>query len=233
MSDESILLWGEPHDHAVPIARMAQMIAPISDRWPRSSYYQPLDNEQPLNEQWIANLSPPIVALQDAHRRFFEAWLRDPAAAHGRLRWGLKDVRSTADHARYLRWLFPGAKFVFLVRDVLNSYRSCRHVDWFSVWPDFRVRRASSFAHHWTHLVSGFLDARRELGAYFLRYEDLIDGQVSLDELASHLEADSLDPAVLDLKLGSRAGGRKPLTVREQTIVHAIADPMRQQLGYS
>jgi hypothetical protein len=233
MSDESIMLWGEPHDHAVPIARMAQMIAPVNDRWPRSSYFEPLDSEQPLQHQWIANLSPPILSLQIAHQAFFESWLGDSASKCGRLRWGLKDVRSTADHARYLRWLFPRSKFVFLVRDVLKSYQSCRHVDWLSVWPDFSVNRTSSFAHHWTHLAMSFLEAQTELDASLIRYEDLIAGQVDLDELARHLEVTSFDPAVLDLKLGSRSTRHGKLTMREEAIVRAIADPIRERMGYA
>jgi hypothetical protein len=78
-----------------------------------------------------------------------------------------------------------------------------------------------------------FLEAQTELDASLIRYEDLIAGQVDLDELARHLEVTSFDPAVLDLKLGSRSTRHGKLTLREEAIVRAIADPIRERMGYA
>ncbi|HET9663096.1 MAG TPA: sulfotransferase, partial [Burkholderiales bacterium] len=163
---------------------------------------------------------------------FLDSWLGQPARAAGRDRWGLKEVRLTADHARYLQWLFPKARFLFLYRDVLRSWASCRHVKWFSVWPGYPVARPASFAHHWRHLVQGFREAQAELGAQLLRYEDLVDGTVDLDALASWLGTERLDAGVLDLRLGARSARRDAPTAHELAILHAVTDDLRRELGY-
>lgn len=233
MSDERTLLWGEPLDHAVPVMRMAQMLAPIQDRWPRDSYFASLDAPGSLKNQWVANLTPPIAELRSAHRAFLQTWLGRIARESGRERWGLKEVRLTADHARYLSWLFPRARFVFLFRDVIKSWASCRHVKWYSVWPEYRVASPGSFAHHWRHLVQGFREAQAELGAQLVRYEDLVSNQVDLEALATYLGTSRLDPAVLDVRLGARSERRAQPTTNELAILHGITDELRDELGYA
>jgi hypothetical protein len=47
------------------------------------------------------------------------------------------------------------------------------------------VSRVSSFAHHWVHLVTGFLDAQSEINAHVISYEDLVEGRASLGALAA------------------------------------------------
>lgn len=232
MSDESTLLWGEPLDHAVPVARLAQIVLPFDDLWPRDAYFRQLGSAAPLKDQWIANLTPPTVDLKRAHRAFLRDWLKAPAVAAGKERWGFKEVRLTADHARYLQWLFPRARFVLLYRDVINSWASCRHVKWLSVWPDHKVGRPSAFAHHWRHLVESFLSAQKELDAFVVRYEDLVAKKVDLDQLAAYLGTGPLDQSVLDLKLGARSEQRAAPTLNERAVIHGITDDLRAELGY-
>jgi Sulfotransferase family len=232
ISGNSTLLWGEPHDHAVPIHRLSQMLVPINDRWPKDFYFKPKSDQLALQDQWVANLSPHPASLQQAHIRFIETWLRDSAAAEGCSNWGLKEVRLTVDHARYLRWLFPHAKFLFLYRDVIASYRSCRAVPWFSVWPDYRVSRPSAFAHHWKHLLSGFVAGATELDALLVKYEDLVSGEMPLALISDYLDTGTLDDGILGNKLGSRSGKHGAVKRHERWIIRSITDELRQQLGY-
>lgn len=231
-SGDSTLLWGEPHDHAVPIHRLAQMLIPISDRWPRDSYFGAKSDELALQDQWIANLSPRPDALQKAHINFIETWLKDSAAAKGCKNWGLKEVRLTVDHARYLRWLFPQARFLFLYRDVIKSYRSCRGVDWHSVWPNYRVRPPSAFAHHWNHLLAGFIDGAAELDALLVKYEDLVSGETPLCAISDYLGTGDIADGILGNKLGSRSNKHGELTRRETWIIRSITDELRERLNY-
>ncbi len=55
---------------------------------------------------------------------------------------GLKEVLLTIEHARYLKWLFLNAKFLFLYRDVYKGYLGLRRRPWVNVWPDYTVRAA-------------------------------------------------------------------------------------------
>jgi Sulfotransferase family len=233
MSDRDTLLWGEPFDHAVPLFRLAQMIVPVSDRWPRDAYFESPSSSKPLQDRWVANLTPPVDQLRNAQREFVRTWLARPASDAGRSRWGLKEVRLTADHARHLKWLFPRARFVFLYRDVLKSWASCRHVKWHSVWPGYRVDRPSAFGHHWRHLVEGFLDAQQELDATLISYEDLVHGKVDFKALANRLGTGALDTAVLDVKLGARSAKRSSPTRNETAILMGITSALREKLGYA
>ncbi len=232
MSDQQSMLWGEPFDHALPIGRLAQTIAPVHDRWPRDKYFVPPDEDKPLELQWIANLTPPFDDLRLAHRAFLKTWLREPTRTLGRTRWGFKEVRLTADHGRYLQWLFPRARFVFIYRDVLAAWRSCQNVRWLSVWPEHKVARVSAFAHHWVHLLSGFLDAKDELDAFLVRYEDLVAGNVDLGRLAEHLNTTTLDAGVLDVRVGERGKKARRISILDEAIIRRITGSLRSRLNY-
>lgn len=231
-SDKNTLIWGEPHDHGIAIHRLAEMLVPVNDKWPLNNYFQLPDNSKPIQEQWIANFSPPVVALQAAHRSFLQRWLRDPASSSGRNRWGIKEVRLTADHARYLKWLFPRAKFIFLYRDVLDSYRSCKDVKWLSVWPDYPVGKPTAFAHHWKHLLQGFIKHADELNALLIRYEDFVSGKTAPGLIADHLDLPIMDESAIKVRVGARAKRNKSLTYIETAVIRAITDDLRSKLDY-
>lgn len=231
-SDDEALVWGEPHDHGIAVHRLAQMLEPIDFRWPLSRYFQLLDQSKPIEAQWIGNLSPSVANLKQAHRQFLLRWLWDPVRDAGRTRWGLKEVRLTADHARYLKWLFPRARFVFIYRDVIDSYRSCKGVKWFSVWPDYKVARPTSFAHHWRHLLGGFLDAADEIDALLVRYEDFISGVLPVSRIAEHLGLSSVDESVLEIRVGSRSKRHDGLNAVETALIRSVTDDLRKEVGY-
>jgi hypothetical protein len=231
-TDSSVLLWGEPHDHAVPVHRLAQTLMPISDRWPKDSYFSPDDSNKPLYQRWIANHSPEMAYFKDAHRAFLETWLRQSAGRQHKARWGLKEVRLTIDHARYLRWLFPGARFLFIYRDVMSSYRSCKNVRWLSVWPDYRVSPAGAFAHHWLHLLTGFLAGADDVGGMVIRYENLIADAASIREMTTYLGLSSIDKTLLTDKVGERGSRNAELTAREKFVIQSITGELRDRLGY-
>ena len=87
-------------------------------------------------------------------------------------RWGVKEVRWDVEMASYLRWLFPDARFVFLVRNPFDAYRSYRQWDWYDNWPFHTwydrwpsepIDSPESFGSHWRRLAGGFLG--RPLGS--------------------------------------------------------------------
>ena len=127
-----------------------------------------------------------------AHVAFFERLLVRPIekrddsqsgdeSPHSKdVRWGIKEVRLSADHAFCLRWLFPRAKILFLIRnpyDAFRSYAARRDAGWkwFNRWPD-RPLTVNEFARHWRILVEGFFARADELDALVVRYEELAAG---------------------------------------------------------
>ena len=71
--------------------------------------------------QWIANLNPPFDRVENGIRNFLLDYYGKAAADLGYERIGIKETRCNLSTARSLRKLFPHAKFVFLVRDPLDS----------------------------------------------------------------------------------------------------------------
>ena len=121
---------------------------------------------------------------------------------------------------------------MFVYRDVLKSWRSCQHVKWLSVWPDHKVARASAFAHHWCHLLSGFFEAKDELNAFMIRYEDLVAGDLDFGQLADYLGTDALDPAVLDVRVGERGAKSSGVSSFQEAVIRRIAGSLRSRAGY-
>lgn len=233
MSDRSVVIWGEPFDHAAIIQRLASTLAPIGAAWPPDRHFNPAGQSGDLADAWVANFLPPIHTLRSAHQRFYEEWLgKDLATQSGVCDWGLKEVRLTIDHARYLKWLYPRARFVFVYRDLPACYQSSKRTKWYHVWPDYRVSPPLAFAHHWRHLLMGFLAGHRELGAMMVRYEDLAEGATSADDIAGHLGLRDVDPRVTKRKVGSRKGRRRPINMYERLVLNAIGYDLRARLGY-
>jgi hypothetical protein len=174
---------------------------------------------------------PSLEQLRLAHRAFLETWLGVQRKGHETQCWGLKEVRLTIDHARYLNWLFPKARFIFLYRDLYSSYLSCKGVKWISIWPNYMVSPPSAFAHHWRYLLEGFISGYSDVGGLLVKYEDVINGKTNPQKIADYLGLSSSDTNVLGTKLGTRSSGKR-LSSYERFILNSIGGELRSRLGY-
>lgn len=124
-------------------------------------------------------------AVAGAYRAF--------ARAHGKTRWGDKTPRYV-EHIPFLAGLFPGARFVHLVRDGRNVALSYANVP-------FGPKTVARAARLWARRVeAGVRDGRAlPAGDYLeLRYEDLIDdSEAELKALCGFLDI-GFDPGMLD-----------------------------------
>ncbi|MCG6868697.1 MAG: sulfotransferase [Gammaproteobacteria bacterium] len=229
MSSGQVFLWGEPFDQCAVIQRLTVGLVAMREDWPPDWHFRDETDPQKLTTEWIANLLPPVSSLHAAHRQFVGAWLGDPLP-DASLRWGLKEVRLTVDHARYLKWLYPSAKFLFLVRDPADSYRSCLGVNWYSFWPDYKVRSPVAFAHHWRHLAEGFLERHEAVGGMLVRYEDLVSGNFDLRTVVDYLEVDRIDAALLENKVGARSERKKGLNPVQRAVIRGITAPVADRV---
>lgn len=233
VSAGNCLIWGEPLDQAAPIQRLARSIVPISDSWPRPQSFEYPDESTDLHSQWIANLTPDIENLRQAHRNFFIAWLKAPAVERGFQYWGLKEVRLTIFHAEYLQWLFPNARFLFIYRDLLKSFRSCKNVNWISIWPGYKVKDVLYFSLHWETLLSGYLRDAGRVNGRLVQYEELASGAIDVGEIDDFLQIGTLDRSVLERKVGARSANRPKVSFWERKVINGVAAQLRDQLGYS
>ena len=228
------LVWGEPFGHAGLLERLADPLRAFTPRWPEPHFLYTGQPTEKLTEKFVANLYPPPVALLNAYLAWFDEVFAKPARAAKKARWGIKEVRLSADHAAFLRWLYPDAKFIFVIRNPYDAFRSfaARREsgwNWYHRWPNHPVT-PELFGRHWRELVTSFLAAGEALGGLVVHYEDLErDGW---QRIRDYLGFDLSDAAI---KSNPPDGGPPPLAAlapADLEPLRAEVEPLAAELGY-
>jgi len=233
MTDPDLLIWGEAFARSNLVPSMLDQLRGLSRDWPREEYRIP-DEPGGLSDAWVANLYPPAPELLEAHRAFFRRLLGAPASAHGAARWGLKEVRWGLDEARYLRFLFPGARIVFLYREPVAAFRSFRNCigSEYARWPHQLVATPRAFLRYWRRRVREFRGGAGEVGALLVRYEDLVADPEVQERVARYAEAEVRPLGSLARIPGKApargpAGREKYLPLAERLLVRWFSGPAR------
>jgi hypothetical protein len=223
-------MWGEPFEDFAVVHRLARTVELF---WPDGAHLKHAiaHFEGSLSNEWVANLNPGLLPLWRAHRQFFDQLFAAPARERTRPRWGCKWVRLTAGHAYYLRWIYPSARFVFLVRHPLHALSSYHHRRWFYVRPNMRVTHAWQFLDHWRKTAGSFLDQHRALGAMLVRYEDLVSSDDDVGALAEFLGI-QVDKGVLRTRIGTSGDAKKPAGPVARLLLAHHAGRLCRQFGY-
>jgi hypothetical protein len=221
MACPRIMIWGEPYSKASIIQAMAEQVGGFTMEWPDERYV--IDAIQgDLTENWVANVYPVFPKFYEAHRQFFETLFAEPAAARGRPQWGLKEVRLGIKHARYLKFLFPQSRFIFLVRNPYDSYASFRsyvHCD-FTHWPNGGIGSTSDFAKNWAILAGDFCSNHQSVGGMLVRYEELINEGNVLRCLSEFVGTDLPSPQQISVIRGRNAKNKiSSLSMLEQYLI--------------
>lgn len=237
MSGSEVMMWGEPYPHCDYIRNLAQSLSVFRGDQPPDQFFikpaaEAMAGDIPI-DKWIACLYPDPGDLIRAHRAFFRTLYAAPALERGYRRWGLKEVVLGAEHAAYLKWLFPGARFLFLYRDPYAAYRSYRSFgDWYFRWPTDPVFTAARFGWVWRKLVEGFLANQAATGGILVKYEDLVQGKVLLQQLSDYVET-PMRPEVLDSRVtGRKAASLDPIPRLELWQLRRSVEPLARTLGY-
>jgi hypothetical protein len=234
MSSGKVLVWGEPFDHSGIVQKMASQLLPFTNDWPREEAFLGNEVTPALVDRWVANLYPSRDSLLEAHRSFFHTLFAVPAQERGLGRWGLKEVRLTTAHARYLRLLFPDAKLLFLVRNPLDAYRSYRkRGPWFDEWPDRLVATAKEFGQMWARLTQDFLDNHSAVNGLLLRYEDLVSDSSGFAAVAEYLDL-PLEPARAARRIRGEQEFEESVVpaLERRLLTREVREPARR-LGYA
>ncbi|HEY9202186.1 MAG TPA: sulfotransferase [Gammaproteobacteria bacterium] len=237
MSSGKVLIWGEPLGDTAGVARLSHSLTAITQDWPPYSFFETTANVSDLSGKWVANLAPKISYLKKAHKAHFNQWLSVSSKEEfGVERWGLKEVRLTIDHARYLKWLYPDAKFLFVYRSPFNAYRSWKGNRWRSVWPGYYRKSAIAFARHWKLLLSGYLDGCADVDGLMIKFEDLVSGKIDITHLGDYLGIKDLDESVLNKKIDTPRGKvthkKKNIGFFDQLIIRLICKDLLSRVGY-
>jgi len=235
MSDPRVLIWGEPYDECGLIQALANSMQAFRPGWPPQEYFYDGTPPDQLTGEWIANLFPALEDWRQSQRVLFDRLFGEPARRAGAKCWGIKEVRLTAEHCHYLRWLYPNAKFIFLYRNPMDAYRSyCRYGrSWYDTFPDKPMFTPTAFGRHWRMLMEGFLRETPDLDALLVQYEDLIGDSPPFDEINRHLDIIA-DYSVLEKKVGSseRGGKKARVNMLERWLLRRTVYPLTQRLGY-
>ncbi len=242
-SSGEILVWGEPYGRACPVQALTRTAMALrSDAWqgketaqpdwPSASSVAPVEVPDDLSDHWIANLYPEPQALKQAWRAQLDTLFAAPASARGFQRFGVKEVRWQGLDARFLSWMYPDARFFFLVRNPWDAWASAKGASFFKSWPNERVDDVTSFVRHWRRLTESFLRWPDDSG-FLVRYEDLVHPNFELQDIAEHAGLTRVDPAVLETKvrgMGTEPAELDPVEVEQ---VGRLAGPMAEALGYT
>jgi hypothetical protein len=235
MSDSQVLMWGEPYQECGLVQSLAAATRAFRADWPKPKWFQRNARPELLATEWVANLFPSPEDWRLGQRALFDVAFSRPAIRSGAARWGIKEVRWTSDHARYLRWLYPKCRLVFLYRNPLAAYQSYmnRGGGWYNTYPDAPVFTPTSFGRHWRRLTEGFVRDAGQLDAMVLRFEDLVDGRDWVERLERHLDI-RVDQSILGIKLdGAEQGGVKVKLGRaERWLLRRSVSPLAESLGY-
>lgn len=237
MSDKRVLIWGEPYDECGLVQALAAGMRAFRPQWPPPSYFYDGTAPAELTGEWIANLFPSLADWRAGQRALFDRMFAEPARRAGAARWGLKEVRLSAEHALFLRWLYPRARLLLLYRHPLEAYRSYSAFgrSWYDTFPDEPVFTPSQFGRHWRTLMRGYLENADALGAMLVRYEDLVEHRFALDRMGEYLGVE-LDPLVLKEKVGGAeksTGRRVTVNGLEKWLLRRAVQPVAAAAGYA
>ena len=231
------LIWGEPYSEGAIVQRLAESIAfldPDDGRF--HGRILPDGADLPDEDEWTANLTPPLPWLALAQRAMLDQLFKEPARLHGAERWGIKEVVWGRDVIDLLALLYPAARFVLLVRDPVAQWRSYRpqlRRPWFYRWPESPVGSPVGFGRLWDRLVQDFLSTAADLPrATLVRYEDLGD-PAELERLTEFLALD------VPLRSGLARVGSSPRSAAEMppqwetALIRRITRNRAEPMGYA
>jgi len=209
MTDPTLAVWGEPLDRIGLVSRITDLLGVVRPDWPPPHHWHTHRPSVDLARDWVANLSPDAADFRAGLVAQLDAWLAAPTRRRGFARWGVKEVRWSADEARVLRWLYPAARFVLVARHPLAAYASLNHLGldaegpgYWLRWPDRHIATLEDYGRFWNRMAVGWSRAAGELGAEQVRYEDLVAGRIDMVALGQRLGL-RLQP---DIALAARVG---------------------------
>ncbi len=227
-----VLVWGEPYGRAGLLPAMTRSALALGDDWPLAGAVAPQVLPTDLGRHWIANLYPEPQALRDAFRAQLDTLLALPAQRRGFSRFGVKEVRLHGVDAAFLRWIYPDARFFFLVRDPWAAWSSAKGAQWLLRWPEQKVADARAFAHLWRRLAESFLQWPDDSGL-LLRLEDLVQPDFDLRILARHGRLASVDGELRQLRIRGMQKPPIPLDAAEIETITQLTGRLAQRLGYT
>ena len=229
MSSGDGFLWGEPYSKSNFIRNLMKQLTPINSLYPNPKHFITEDGDVDFSDQWVANLSPKVVSLWEAHRNFLITLFARPMDKTYN-HWGFKETRYGLKEYNYLNWLFPNSKFVLLYRNPIDAFMSIRGVvglDYWD-WPNKFSYSAYSCGRQWRSLVEEFLHLSNRSNVFLVKYEDLYN-QGTSDKLSTFLGYEV--PAIKEMRMITQKSHRF-LYFSEKIIFKSLLSNLMSEVGY-
>lgn len=208
-SSENALVFGEGVFAA--LRALAALAREQLDEHGARSAQQRVDLARALRGEqfWCPHLMPDVAGYLDAWRGALDGLVRfheREARALGRPLWGAKHPKVSAEELELLRELIPGARIVYVTRDVFAVIRSAKARRFLRTLPE-----VGDYARRWAENVLGARTAFRDApGVFFLRHEDLERNRTeALARLAAFTGARGMRAEVLDVRVNTWSGTRE------------------------
>ncbi|WP_024335034.1 sulfotransferase family protein [Desulfotignum balticum] len=179
-----IYIWGEP----TFLPQLSDLYHKTTNQFKKVAWNRKAGLSDNVGN-WIPVVSPSDARVRDAVGAFLTTLYQEESLQKGCARWGFKEVRPNAlNHIKLLSEAYPRAKFIFLVRDPYDTYRSIKgkkfHAKFSDPYGPIRV---------WKKNVQNFLDTSiLKTKTKLVRYEELCkitrDNDSLLSEIASHFD---------------------------------------------
>jgi len=152
------------------------------------------------SQMWIACMNPSIEITEAAFKAFFEELYIKPLLNTPYCHWGIKDVLADMETAKWLKMIFPEAKFLFLIRNPMDCLLSIKRRNWMDKNGTFAALRY--YTHHWKRLAQ---DYRKSNFGKLVYYEKIINDRLVIEELMDYtgitgLEFDFISKSKVDWK---------------------------------
>jgi hypothetical protein len=223
-----IFIWGEP----TFLPEATRLFARVDGHFNKAQRNR-TPGQRPGLGKWIPIISPKAERAKTAMRTFFEALYQEETGQFGARRWGFKEERANAAaHMKLLGDLWPEAKFLFLVRDPYDMYRSVKgkkfHANFESPMVPVKI---------WRDNVNAYLDDI-DAGSALLIYYEKLSAVVRGDDGLLHRLVEFLGTHLNEkmyVELERRvdpSGAKIELTDDEVAVITQIAGEPARRLGY-
>jgi len=233
-TDDSIFVWGEPYADCNLVFSMSQSAkALLQDRWPSAENYAwpcPWVFDAP-HEHFIANIYPEPAFIRGAYRQFFDHLFLEGAKFKGYSRFGAKFVRLGLDDSYFLQWIYPDARFLFLVRNPWDCWRSYKGYRWKFRHPKPPVVTVQQFATLWQKQTSELLQYQGGNSGW-IRYEDFLQPSFDWDRLRKFCSLPNITTAAREKRIMGVHHEPTPVEPEELDVVSYICGGLANQLGY-
>ena len=234
ISDPSIQVWGEPYSDCNLISSLSRSaMALTQSHWPQPGHF--LHNfeikNQPENH-FIANWYPPMQSMIEAHRAMLDRLFKQSAEELGKQRFGIKFVRLGLEELHYLQWIYPDAKFILLIRNPWDCWRSYKGYSWVYRWPKGTVTTVQQFAKLWEKQSKDLLTHPITEHVRVLRYEDFLEADFNWDAFKEFCQLPEIRPNILEKRISGVNTPPQPVTDSDNAIIQQICGSLASALGY-